>query len=142
MPAFTQFHYHWTIVHSPITDRKIGTPPPPLEIWKICTKSRLKGRKTHCPQLSPLTPKKPCSMLHSKTLCHRAKSSGQFTFYRQQELFAGRISLVIRLEYSNHVLCVNQILSFSMVFEILRAMVINGFELNYGLELPLHKNIF
>ena len=41
--------------------------------------NRLKGRKTHCPQLSPLTPKKPCSMLHSKTLCHRAKSSGQFT---------------------------------------------------------------
>ena len=41
--------------------------------------NRLKGRKTHCPQLSPLTPKKPCSMLHSETLCHRAKSSGQFT---------------------------------------------------------------
>ena len=41
--------------------------------------NRLKGRKTHCPPLSPLTPKKPCSMLHSETLCHRAKSSGQFT---------------------------------------------------------------
>ena len=108
---FTLPHYHWIIVQSPITGGKIVIPP--FRIWNICMTHRLKGRKTHCPQLSLLTPKKPCSMLHNKALCHRAKSSGQFTFYRQLELFAGRISLVIRLEYSQHVVsCLLRILNW------------------------------